>query len=163
MVQPKFYEATRILFVCQENKNNDFVLQFFSSSSHPPSLWRVHNVPLHVNKAQFYINSSSMCIRRGTLYNGGGQSRERRNHWIKTFFFFAYKKYSCSFVKLWLNHWCHMDYFNDVLTNFLSLHRGRNLAVYGRVRKLSDFLKNMLICVLKMNEGLTGLERYEGE
>ncbi len=37
-----------------------------------------------------------------------------------------------------------MDYFNDV-------------------RKLSDFIKNILICVPKMNEGLTGLERHEGE
>ncbi len=25
------------------------------------------------------------------------------------------------------------------------------------------FIKNILICVQKMNEGLTGLERYEGE
>ncbi len=31
------------------------------------------------------------------------------------------------------------------------------------VRKLSDFVKNILICVSKMNEGLMGLERYEGE
>ncbi len=28
---------------------------------------------------------------------------------------------------------------------------------------LSDFIKNILICVLKMNEGLMGLERHEGE
>ncbi len=28
---------------------------------------------------------------------------------------------------------------------------------------LSDFIKNILICVLKMNEGLTGLERHESE
>jgi len=27
----------------------------------------------------------------------------------------------------------------------------------------SDFIKNILICVLKMNEGLTGVERHEGE
>ncbi len=32
-----------------------------------------------------------------------------------------------------------------------------------RVKKLSDFIKNSLICVPKMNEGLTGLERHEGE
>ncbi len=25
------------------------------------------------------------------------------------------------------------------------------------------FIRNILICVLKMNEGLTGLERHEGE
>ncbi len=38
-----------------------------------------------------------------------------------------------------------------------------DLGVYGRVRELSDFIKNILICDLKMNEGLTGLERCEGE
>ncbi len=27
-----------------------------------------------------------------------------------------------------------------------------------RIKKLLDFIKNILICVLKMNEGLTGLE-----
>jgi len=37
------------------------------------------------------------------------------------------------------------------------------LAVYLGVKKLSDFIKNILICVLKMNEGLTGLERHEDE
>ncbi len=33
--------------------------------------------------------------------------------------------------------------------------------MYGQ--KLSDFIKNILICVPKMNKGLTGLERHEGE
>ncbi len=28
---------------------------------------------------------------------------------------------------------------------------------------LSDVIKNILICVPKINEGLTGLERHEGE
>ncbi len=56
-----------------------------------------------------------------------------------------------------------MDYFTDVLSTLLDLDRGSNLAVYGRARELSDFIKNILICVLKMNEGLTGLERHEGE
>ncbi len=53
-----------------------------------------------------------------------------------------------------------MDYFNYVLTTFLSLDRGRILAVYGRDWELSDFI---LISVPKMNEGLTGLERHEGK
>ncbi len=56
-----------------------------------------------------------------------------------------------------------MDYFTDVLATFLDLDRGSMLAVYGRVRQLSDFIENILISVLKMNEGLTGLERHEGE
>ncbi len=28
---------------------------------------------------------------------------------------------------------------------------------------LSDLIKNIIICVPKTNEGLTGLERHEGE
>ncbi len=47
------------------------------------------------------------------------------------FVFFAHKKYSRSFVKLRLNPWCHIDYFNYVLPTFLSLDRVRILAVYG--------------------------------
>ncbi len=43
------------------------------------------------------------------------------------------------------------------------LDRVRILAVYGRVRELSECIKYILICVPKMNEGLTGLERHEGE
>ncbi len=56
-----------------------------------------------------------------------------------------------------------MDYFNDVLATFLDLVCGSILAVYGKVRELSEFINNILICVPKMNEGLTGLERHEGE
>ncbi len=56
-----------------------------------------------------------------------------------------------------------MDYFNYLLATFLSLDHVKNLDVYGRVRELTDCIKNTLICVPKMNEGLTGLERYEGE
>jgi len=31
------------------------------------------------------------------------------------------------------------------------------------VIQLSDFIKNIIICVLKMNESLTGLEQHECE
>ncbi len=48
-----------------------------------------------------------------------------------------------------------MDYFNNVLTTFLGLEHGSCIA------KLLDFIKNILICVAKMNEGLTGLEWRE--
>ncbi len=56
-----------------------------------------------------------------------------------------------------------MDYFTDVLTTFLDVDCVNYIAVYGRVRELSEFIKNILICVPKMNEDLTGLERHEGE
>ncbi len=36
------------------------------------------------------------------------------------------------------------------------------LLSMGGFRELSDSIKNILICVPKMNEGLTGLERHEG-
>ncbi len=44
-----------------------------------------------------------------------------------------------------------MGYFTDVLAMFLNLDRGNYIAVYVRVRELSEFIKNILICVLKMN------------
>ncbi len=50
------------------------------------------------------------------------------------FVFFTHKKYSCSFIKLRLNHWCHMDYFNDVLTTFLG---GSCIAVFGWTNPLT--------------------------
>ncbi len=48
---------------------------------------------------------------------------KRRNCWSRYFCFLCAQKYSCSFIKLRLNHWCHMDYFNNVLTIFLGLER----------------------------------------
>ncbi len=71
------------------------------------------------------------------------------------FVFFAHKKYSRSFINLRLNHCGHMDYFNNVLTTFLGLEHVSCIA------KLLDFIKNILICVAKINEGLTGLEWRE--
>ncbi len=36
-----------------------------------------------------------------------------------------------------------MDYFKDLLATFLDLDHGRNLIVYGKVRQLSEFIKNI--------------------
>ncbi len=47
------------------------------------------------------------------------------------FFFFVYKKYYCSFVKLRLNRWCHVDYFTDLLATYLDVDRVNSIAVYG--------------------------------
>ncbi len=55
-----------------------------------------------------------------------------------------------------------MDYFNDVLTMFLSLDHVRTLDVYCRVRELSECIKNDL-CSEDEQRGLKGLERHEGE
>jgi len=48
-----------------------------------------------------------------------------------------------------------MDYFNDVFSTFMDLKSGICVASLWRDRKLSDFIKNIFICVPKMNEGLT--------
>ncbi len=56
-----------------------------------------------------------------------------------------------------------MDHLIDVSAAFLCLERGSSLAVYGTVRELSDLIKNILICVPKMNKGLMGLEQHEIE
>ncbi len=51
------------------------------------------------------------------------------------------------FLKLRLNHWSHMDYFNNVVITFLELGTFQLHYCLCRVRKLSDFIKNILICV----------------
>ncbi len=53
--------------------------------------------------------------------------------------------------------------FTDILTTFLGLGTFQLCCCLWRLRKLSNFIKNIFICVPKMNEGLTGLERHEGE
>ncbi len=56
-----------------------------------------------------------------------------------------------------------MDYFTDVFATFLDSGTFQLHCCLRRVRELSDLIKNILICVPKMNEGLTGLDRHEGE
>ncbi len=51
-----------------------------------------------------------------------------------------------------------MDYFNDLLAPFLSFDRVRILAVCGRIRKLTGCIKDILTCVPKINDGISGLK-----
>ncbi len=120
------------------------------------TLWFERKQRIHV----VHLTQNSIhCLRSvDTLQNGARVTRRRQVISV----FFAYKKYSRSFVKLRLNPWCHMDYFTDLLATFLDLVRSNYIAVYGRVRELSECIKKILICVPKMNEGLTGLEQHEG-
>ncbi len=48
-----------------------------------------------------------------------------------------------------------MDYFNNVLATFFWALIVVVTLLSERNRELSEFIKNILICVLKMNEGLT--------
>ena len=61
-----------------------------------------------------------------------------------------------------LNHWSHMDYLNGVFTTFLRLECISCVGYQWRNRKLLEFIKNIFICVPKINKGLTGLERWIG-
>ncbi len=56
-----------------------------------------------------------------------------------------------------------MDYFNYILTTFLGFELGSCLCCLYGVWKLSDFIKYIFICVPKMNKGIEGLGKYEGE
>ncbi len=55
-----------------------------------------------------------------------------------------------------------MDYFTNLLATFLDVDHVNYIAVYARDRELSEFINNILICVPKMNRGITGLERHGG-
>ncbi len=55
-----------------------------------------------------------------------------------------------------------MDYLTNLHATFLDVDRVNYIAVYGRVRQLSECITNILICVLTINGGLMGLERHEG-
>ncbi len=43
-----------------------------------------------------------------------------------------------------------MDYFTDLLAMFLHLDHFKDTCCLCRVRELSDFIRSILICVLKM-------------
>ncbi len=115
-----------------------------------------------VNKQK---NAHAWIVVLSIMAEDGDAEREELLNKVVIFVFFAHKMYYLSFVKLQLNHWCHMDYFNYVLSTFLGLGTFQLHCCLCRVRKLSDFIKNIFICVCvpKMNKGLMGLEQYEGE
>ncbi len=89
------------------------------------------------------------------------EGEELLNKLFLFYFFFEHKKCSRNFVKLWLNPWCHLDYFIKVRTTILSLGTFQMHYSLLRVRELLDFIKNILIYVPKMNKGFAGLERHE--
>ncbi len=82
---------------------------------------------------------------------------------VVIFVFFAFKKYSRSFIMLWLNHWWQMDYFDDVFHTFLGLDSVIYLTVNGSVTSLPVFIQNILNYVPKTNKAFMGLERHGGK
>ncbi len=56
-----------------------------------------------------------------------------------------------------------MDYFNYVFTTFLGLERVSCIVVTAGSESFRISSKNILMCVPKMNEGLTGLKQQDDE
>ncbi len=78
-------------------------------------LWSDENT-VHVHGAAAYVNTHMRGLH-DTLPQWQHHSirdEEEKNYWIS-----------------FLNRWCHMDYFTDVLAMFLDLDRVRTLAVYA--------------------------------
>ncbi len=89
---------------------------------------------------------------KGRRHNSG-----EKTGWVNCILFsLRKKKYSCSVAKLKLSYWCHVDCFIDVFTTFLDLGTFQLRCCLRRVREFSDFIRNILMCFPKMNEGLYG-------
>jgi len=54
-----------------------------------------------------------------------------------------------------------MNCFKYVFRSFLGIESVNYLAVNAGLTEPSDLIKNILICVPKMNEGLRGVEQHE--
>ncbi len=116
----KFFSAMSVCDARSRENHNAYVsLPLLRNKSQ-------HIWVLHLSTGSCISSIASMLC--GTLVNVWRRlTWKRRNCWIEVevfnFVFFEYKKYSHSFIELSLNHWCHMDYFNDGLTYFLGLER----------------------------------------
>ncbi len=123
-----------INFVCKENKNNNFIQQFFSSASPYSAIYQngVSEYPLNVNNACCSVSA----VPRGYVFYV-----VYALIWMKTTCpctYVAHKKYSRSLITVepLMSH----GLFTDVLATFLDLDSGNYIAVYGRVRELSEFI-----------------------
>ncbi len=105
----------------KEYKNNDFIQPFLLF--HCQSSMHVHESTATYACAFFCLQTR--CIASRFLIRKLAPASTAPLTCVMVL-----KKYSCSFIKLRLNHWCHMDYFNNVLTTFLGLEHVRSIVVY---------------------------------
>ncbi len=114
-VRPSFIFGTQIKIFLMKSK----------------SFLTLHRQQCNWNVDFFYYGSVSTALwysRECAVEWHGGEDLLNK---VIIFVFFTHKKYSHSFIKLQLNHWCHMDYFNDVLTTFLGLVYCSCIALNG--------------------------------
>jgi len=127
------------------------------------TLWILTNLVLAISLRDLpSFNNSSFFLQKVNAKRI--MTGKRRDGWIKLLFcfVFAHKKYSRHFIKLRLNHCSHV-FFNDVFSTFLNLESVDYIAVYGRVIYLSDFITNILMCVLKMKVLQVLMTEFLGE
>ncbi len=144
--------------MCKENKNKTL----FNNSS-PPShpiapFWKVSlHMRMFWSECKWHLNDTTCqrmwcCWHRiayvvyvcDTLQNGtiGWQGE---GELLKSSYFclLCTQKYSRSFIKFRLNHWCHMDWFANVFGTFLGLERGWTILLrYQQSKEM--FIHNML-------------------
>ncbi len=113
MAQLQFYEATRILFVRKENRNNII----YSTILLPKVLSSaiLESTTMYVRAFPWMWTTLIMLI---TFWGKRAHAPWYSPKWRKLLFFvfFAHKECSRSFAKLKLSHWCHTYCFIDVLT-----------------------------------------------
>ncbi len=109
--------------------------------------FKLYQYPAIVNIAVYYWKCSCTFLCDININNIRIIQGKKLNRLIKSLFLISlHTKYSRSFITLQLNHWCHMDYFNNVLTTFLGLEYFSSTAVYRGLRKLSNFIKITYMC-----------------
>ena len=109
------------------------------------------------------VTYNTDTLRYHTTWKDSRPREKEINSGIKSLFlllFFAHKKYSRRFINLRLSHCSHLDYINDVFNTFSGPESYNALEAYGGVIQLSDLIKNIFICVPKINESI---EQHEGE
>ncbi len=128
----------KICFVRRGNKNNDLIQQLrVVLLMQEPAVW----CRTRMRCALFTSRGMHMLWYCHEHVSKTDTEENKLLNKVIIFVFFPHKKFSCSFIILQLNHCCHMDYFNNVFTTFgpLTWH----CCLY-RVRKLLDFIKNIL-------------------
>ncbi len=127
------------------NKNiyvNAYVRMYVDTLSSDKSVNNINSISTYgATNTEQHMSFTYVILQNGAI--GWRRGDELLNKVI-IFVFFAHKKYFHGFVKLRLDHWCHMDYFNNFLFMLMDLDRVRVLAVNGRLRELSEFIKKYL-------------------
>ncbi len=159
VVQSEFNEATRILFVRKENKN-DFIQQYSSPLLQCSAILENIHWMQAACKQLWHRTAYTACVQR--IFSKMALRWSRGDGLLNkviVFVFFVHKKCSRCFIKF---RW-RMDYSKDVFHTFLGIDSVIYLAVNETVTNLPVFIQNILNCVPKMNKAFTGLERHGGK